>query len=544
MPKSFRSLGARKPHLLRTKGMAGEISEIRDDLVEWTESAFVTTERLDIYVDPVLGRDSNPGTTSRQPLQSLDAAFDRIPLVVQDVVHVHLASGTYSWGGTLGPRMLGARVYIHGDGAGKVGDDGFVVVATGTVQSGTTASVLVTSGGLTTDLHHGRTLEITSGVCVGDRRSISTNTTTDIVPAAKFRGIPAPGDTYRIVRPAVVIQRPISTFPASSPPFAAPAFVGIGNQGSKAAHRHNGTPGFDLYLVNLRLTAAAAGVVAWDFHNSAICMLGVEFYEETGMLLSFEACSRSLIQAGFDYRFDRNHKTVGPMADGIVDDAQKWRGWGLTQPLTDSDDSAVGFAAFTGYCCLQKTTIEGDWYVYGGSFIELADGFNTLVARNSARVTLGGYLPTSSNLPVIIKNSSSTDIRVSCIKSQDGAIVNLIHATVEKTNRGFGVQAVAVGDHETVAPGHISIAGDVGFVNINAISATNAPDYAVVAAGGGRVNWHDRYLVVSDWPAGQDFAVWAKRIDQNAAEFAQDYEDFLVDGDVLVSADGSVIQRY
>lgn len=49
----------------------------------------------DLYVDPIAGDDTNSGGLG-EPLQTLQAAFDRVPAVLLASLTIHLASGTYA----------------------------------------------------------------------------------------------------------------------------------------------------------------------------------------------------------------------------------------------------------------------------------------------------------------------------------------------------------------------------------------------------------------------------------------------------------------
>lgn len=57
----------------------------------------LSTEPKEVFVDPDSGDDANNGSQDA-PLQSLQEALDRVPLVVQHDHHINLADGTYDGG--------------------------------------------------------------------------------------------------------------------------------------------------------------------------------------------------------------------------------------------------------------------------------------------------------------------------------------------------------------------------------------------------------------------------------------------------------------
>jgi hypothetical protein len=50
---------------------------------------------LDLFVDPVLGNDENPGTDPTRPKQTIQAAWNALPPMIQEDATIHLVDGTY-----------------------------------------------------------------------------------------------------------------------------------------------------------------------------------------------------------------------------------------------------------------------------------------------------------------------------------------------------------------------------------------------------------------------------------------------------------------
>ena len=164
---------------------------------------FFTTANVDLYVDNINGDDANDGSVGN-PLKTLVEAESRLPLVIDHRVIIHMLPydvsvpnvGYYEWP-VFRARVLNENIFVV--------SESIEVLATGTAQAGSDQYKLVTTGGLTVDeyVDSYASIYITSGLSVGDRRTISENTATDIVPANTFSDAVAAGDTYEIVRPLV-----------------------------------------------------------------------------------------------------------------------------------------------------------------------------------------------------------------------------------------------------------------------------------------------------------------------------------------------------
>lgn len=493
-----------------------------------------------LYVDGARGNDLNRGTLAA-PLKTVAGVRAHLPFLARNPIFVHFASGLYDWDAPLGPMALRANVYFIGDGAGVQGDDGFATVLGSTAMAAGSTNKSIVGSALTINAYHGKTLEILSGNAAGDRRSIRNNTATAIVPSSALSAAPATNDTFRVVAPAVRFKVPSGLSGTTTP--VTTAIVGMGGGGSRPVQQRNITAAPALYLINIALEVSTPlSFSIWEIVNSNVVMLGVEVRRTISTALGvFTSDYQSGIMAGYDALAEQTTKVIGPYVDGLVGSVTRWRGWGLTNPLSSSQ-CLLQPSRFTGVMCAQNNIIiGGEWWLIGGSFICTTNGITTLDIRGSAHVGFGEYTG-SVAVPFYIANSSSTDARISALKVQDWAFANLFNALIEKTNVGTAVQAVGTGDHDSAGPGTVAIDGDTGLVTVTGITASNAPSYGLAVRGGGRLNFINGYLTMSGWTAGTQAAVFSQRLNQTP-DVAQDLTAFAADGDSIAALDGSRIQR-
>src|SRR5690606_13149041 len=157
---------------------------------------------LDIYVSTT-GSARNDGYSPEKPVATLNHAFSLIPEHVKHRVTIHIASGTYEWTTGLNGKFLNEHIVIVGDGAGQDGDDGFTELIAPTAAAASSSQTVVKSSGLVANAYRGKTIEILTGAAAGDRRTIHSNTATDIVPVRQFTAAVTAGDLYRVIEPAV-----------------------------------------------------------------------------------------------------------------------------------------------------------------------------------------------------------------------------------------------------------------------------------------------------------------------------------------------------
>lgn len=292
-----------------------DVSEVDREVKELrAATASANYDQLDIYVSDANGSDVNTGMSPADPLKTLEAAYALVPALLAAPVVIHMASGTYAapqmpvWQ----PISPSGALYVYGDGAGQVGDDGFVEVATGSVDSITDGVRFdVTGGGLTEDEWLGYTLEVTSGTDIGARRTIRFNGTDEVQTSGILDNLAAT-DTFRVIRPAVIWDIPLDDF----------ALL----QGVKHAPFRD-EPSNQTWWVNLRLTTQGTTNAERVFRivNSSIGMLGVE--TENARISG--SSSRYWMGATGDVdEVDAEARILGPL--GVpTGTATLWEGWGL-----------------------------------------------------------------------------------------------------------------------------------------------------------------------------------------------------------------------
>lgn len=162
---------------------------------------------IHLYVAAGIGDDDDDGTTTGTALQTIAEAINRIPIVTQQEVIIHVRTpggeGGYSFEG-LPPRLLGHTILFYADDVWDPGVYAEYVSATPSAF-GTGANVVVDAGFLTDELKN-KTIEMVDGAAVGQRRTVRNNTATDIIPVAPFNPPPVAGDNYRIITPAITIS--------------------------------------------------------------------------------------------------------------------------------------------------------------------------------------------------------------------------------------------------------------------------------------------------------------------------------------------------
>lgn len=292
-------------------------------------TATKTQARLEMWVDASSGSDLNDGLTPQTALQSIVEAEQRIPDVVLHDVLVHVAPHTGN--GYVPPafraRIMRANIDIIADSGGTNGD-GFNVLYTGTAQTGTLHTKCIAPAGLGVDTYRGKTIEMLSGVQAGYRRTIATNTDTDIVPCLLWRNDPfvtsiGPGDEFRLIEPITTIFVPPGTVYAPHPNGSAawemskgptPQYLYFSNGGSQDQPSIN--------FVNFKLLTSDATIHMYI--GAPVRCFGCE----TSGALSIGA---GAFGVGTDGDRGDNYSEiaqVGYRCTGVAREA--WAGWGLT----------------------------------------------------------------------------------------------------------------------------------------------------------------------------------------------------------------------
>ncbi len=356
-------------------------------LDKWTQiGASVTTQDVTLFVRTGVGSDTADGLTNGTSLATGVEAVARTPRRLAHSWIVRLGDGTYpnfEWG----DRDLGDHLAVYGDGAGS--GDGFSRLQTSeTADTGTDANKVVkTGGGLTVNVFRNKTIILLTGPGAGQRRMISRNTATDIVPSLIF--IPAPDNTttYEVVESTVLLSYTTATFET----------IEISGSGPRAAveatggtHSSEGTiPTY--VLAQLKLTASVSSVVAYSRMN--VAYYGVEIEGAEQFIPSWTGGS---VFAGAD---DLIGFASLPVNLGFTAGSGDWVGWGLGSSGAKPPAFRTQYAVMQGYFVVGSINAAGPgtkWVISGGGLYGNAVGFvDTLTARGAdgAEVSIGGAGP-------------------------------------------------------------------------------------------------------------------------------------------------------
>lgn len=169
-----------------------------------------------VYVSQANGDNNNSGTSSAEPVQTIEGFFSQFDVPPDTGFIIHLDSGTHPAYALPGYGKY-APIIVIGDGAGQPGDDGFTVEASGTIEAGSAGYTIMSTGAYPTSLI-GAFIRFTSGAAVGYCRQIfhiegAAPTTIETTRSAPW----AIGDTFEIVRPAAQID--LTTLTLNQPMF-------------------------------------------------------------------------------------------------------------------------------------------------------------------------------------------------------------------------------------------------------------------------------------------------------------------------------------
>ncbi|MCH7905525.1 MAG: hypothetical protein IH944_13300, partial [Armatimonadetes bacterium] len=392
-------------------------------------SATKTIAPLDLFVSGLNGDDSNDGLSPSSPFATLTKAESVLPDVIAHrvIIHAGNAGGSPYAAPLFKERVIQARVWVIGDGAGQPGEDGFVAVA-GTGNSGTAdgassnSGLVFGPGGMVADAFRGKTLEITSGPAVGDRRTITENDGTIFRPARRFSASPA-GSTYRVIEPDVEIDI-LRTDPIQ-------VGVGIATGFGKDGSFRNHPDLVGLFLVNLRLGNSGPTVFA-SFHRSRIQMHGVEiddvalavFFDQTLVSFGTDADAAGATSARDDFSLPSN---------------TSWFGWGLTKPLavasTLSPIFSGDFSRLGGFVVLNRIFLSNNAALglRGGRLFGDASGAPSLDLRQGARASLVNL--SAGLLLRVDKSASGIAIRV-----RDGSLLTSTGRLDVNADAGTAIQ--------------------------------------------------------------------------------------------------------
>lgn len=154
---------------------------------------------LQLFLDPVNGRDARSGLSRRTSVQSPRRIADLIAMYPGNV-DVHMRSGAAvlpERGWFLLPRMFGGLVRFIADESWDPAV--YTVVGGNRIAEAATAADVIKASGLTVDALQDASVRFTTGAAAGQYRRVRNNTATDIVPSTGFDPAPSAGDTYQII---------------------------------------------------------------------------------------------------------------------------------------------------------------------------------------------------------------------------------------------------------------------------------------------------------------------------------------------------------
>lgn len=445
------------------------------EIANWENDA-----AMDLYVRATVGNDSNSGVRSSQSLKTLTEAEKRIPYCVNNTVRIHV--GAHTGNGYAVPefrnRHYNAHVAIVGDGAGETAG-GVTVLATGIALMGTDTSMVVAAGPLVPDVFVGKTLEITSGVFRGYRRTIVENTAANIYTAAQIFGIVgmgiggvAPGDTFRIIEPAIRLDMSANSFVHMGSTFG-----GFGEFFPVAANPPRLARG--LNLVNFQLYGNGGARPALIMNRGPLFLYGLDTDPGTIIIIN----SDGLCCSGLDSNYMPQPLGIaGFPYSGIAPDfGQDWTGYGIN----GLDACWSRGNGFKGYM-----TCPANFIIYDGSKVSLNGGRAMSILTNATfNIPAGGGMLESAEktrLDVIgfgnpgFPGFGDTRFRLMNTNAAFGdALLKAVHADVK-------VRSLFI-DNAAATPGIQSELDS--FVNCEDITGA-IPGIGIVTRRGGQVRWN------------------------------------------------------
>ena len=422
-----------------------------------------TTAPVTYIVRDSDGDDSDDGLTEGTAFKTLQAAADKIPFHIRDAVIIRAGEhgGTGYTMPLFGAHECEAYVWVFGDGAGT--GDGFTETLASTASiAGTDKSKVVTAGGHTIDEFKGHTLIFTSGACDTYRRTVISNTATDILfvtDTDQTGNVPLSGDTFRIVRPSVVINLQAGS---------------TGNADTVATGTSKGFPqrsadagGGGLILAQLRMVTEGKALA---FRNTSVAWLGVE-HENTGGGRADLQYAANVCYYGCSNNIARY--TAPPVQDlGAVDEAA-WTGYGLYRVDTGTRGKGGPFQKLDGpmstirgfVVCAKEVETRCNVHIQGGRF---EGGLDCRVV--GTKVQISGTFWTTNEISIVVSGTArcirardalTVQLSAVALESQDGALLEADrHAFIRETactggptGTGLAAKAFAGGQiHHNVAP--------------------------------------------------------------------------------------------
>jgi hypothetical protein len=442
----------------------------------------------DLYVSTNDGDDGNDGLTPVTAFATITKAINTVgeaaPANYAPIIHI--ASGTYNaqqLQGVTWPALTreSSGIIFWGDGGGQPGDDGCTEIYSGTITGMTNYAKWGSNNEVSASFSidkpdEGMTLEITSGVNAGQRRTIIGSPTGDpIILAYGFDQFQDSG-TCRVFRPAVIIDDSTADgdvrrqFRMMPPSFS-----------------HGFTTDFETNLVDSNEPSPSAPACVWVnvlldnsagntitqflFAGGQACLFGVVSYANVQLDLQglFIGTTKSLLPQSNTVVFDPA-PTLQPLKNAVSNIKKKWNGWGFNGGL---DSTHVGrmssLAIFMSDDCilqgLRMALLKG---LYGEQNFELYNCItnvsDSFFDDGSEVVVYGGSCELSNTVTVnSVRGTNRSFIRCSAqltatntvAYAENGSVVHVDMSALSNPQQvellGSGAAATPSGDNS--APG-------------------------------------------------------------------------------------------
>jgi hypothetical protein len=181
---------------------------------------YATQAPLALFVDGASGNDANDCSgTGASACQTIQAAVNLIPQVVNHPVTVDIAAGSYAgfrlMNHNFAPTDVTAGAYINVRGAAQANFTPATGTATGTVTAVATDAIgfhIITDGAQTWTASNlsTRFLSLTGGTGSGQVCPIISNTATSVTVSCTFSPAPVAGTTYAVTTPATLITSAVN----------------------------------------------------------------------------------------------------------------------------------------------------------------------------------------------------------------------------------------------------------------------------------------------------------------------------------------------
>jgi len=369
-----------------------------------------------------------PSTTEVADTAGLSAAIDALPNTVNagDPQQLNLPAGTLTMK-AIPPKVLGDNIILKGA-------DPTVLKANATATGASDAGKIVDPvGGLTVNTYRHRTVEIVSGTGAGQKRTVKSNTATDIIPVKDFDTAPDATSVFRITTPSTILECPLGT-----------TLRGLG--GVNQSLLVSAVPG---YIFEDVAFAPSGGSGELSMSGCAAYFYGCEI----------DASSGVFFYSNQDMKVRWGDEGAVAVAAGLTDDEDKVNGWGLGQRGTSF--VLGGFdAELSGYSTWKDSLnipIRTRWQIRGGVFegaVQVLDASMDVGLNAGNKVVFEGKITAGVRGRIGLTQSELNSSSGNLLEALEDGIITLDN-TVEKTGTVTSPDRIAMAD----PGGHIYLRG-------------------------------------------------------------------------------------